>query len=343
MKKKITIRDVAEYAGVSRTTVSYVLNNVNKISEKTRKKVLKAMKDLDYQPDFTAISLSKRKSHIIGVVIPSYEQSIAPIFKENFYYTEMLAGMEYEFKKHDYDIIFSAIKHPQDLKNWIRRRNLDGLIFLGMVPQILQKELPLLDLPMVLTDNYEQSLEQFHKIFIDDLEGGYLATKHLIELGHTQIGFVGHDLTNISIDMNRYRGFEKALDEADLQINHKFLFDGKGSTFETGFQIGLEILSLHSNMTGIFASSDILALGIMKAFETNKRKVPEDFSIIGFDDIVMSKYITPSLTTIKQDVFNKGSVSAQTLFKAIEGKLEDPVHITLPIELIIRNSTAPRT
>src|SRR5690348_11896229 len=132
MEKKVTIRDVAAYSGVSRTTVSNILNGVNKTSEETKERVLQAIKDLNYQPDFTAISLTKKKSNMIGVIIPSFDKSLAPIFRENHYYTEILGGMEYVFKSQNYDLLISGIMNPIECKNWIQKRNLDGLIFLGL-------------------------------------------------------------------------------------------------------------------------------------------------------------------------------------------------------------------
>lgn len=339
MKKKITIRDVAIYAGVSRATVSYVINGINKTSEETKERVLKAIKELNYQPDFTAISLSKKKSNIIGVVIPSFDDSLAPIFKENHYYTEILGGMEYVFRNQNYDLLISGVREPDDCKNWIQKRNLDGIIFLGLFPECLYEEIKTLDVPIVLIDNYEKHGDFYHNIRIDDELAGYLATKHLIDWGHTRISFVGHDLTNISVDVNRLRGFKRALQEANLSVDEGLLFDGRGSSFEVGYQMGENLLEFGDKTTAIFASSDILAIGIIKALHRHGKEVPKDYSIVGVDDLVISSYSLPSLTTIRQDVFNKGRISAQTIIDMIELEISDPVNITLPIELVVRESS----
>ncbi|TCP27831.1 LacI family transcriptional regulator [Scopulibacillus darangshiensis] len=339
MKKKVTIRDVADYAGVSRSTVSYVLNGVNKMSNNTKEKVMKAIKELDYQPDFTAISLSKKKSNIIGVIIPSFDDSLAPIFKENHYYTEILGGMEYVFRKHNYDLLISGMREPEDCKSWIQRRNLDGLIFLGLFPERLYAEIRLLDCPIVLMDYYGKHGDLYHNIRVDDEQGGYLATKHLIDRGHTRISFVGHDLTNISVDVNRLNGFKKALQEANLPVDEDLLFDGRGSFYEVGHQMGTKLLELGDKVTAIFASSDILAIGINKALQEHKKEVPKDYAIVGFDDLAISSYSVPSLTTIKQNVFNKGVISAQTILDIINQESSTPANITLPVELVVREST----
>ncbi len=150
---------------------------------------------------------------------------------------------------------------------------------------------------------------------------------------------MGHDLTNISVDINRLRGFKKALQEADISIDESLFFDGQGSFYEVGYQMGGNLLKLENKPTAIFASSDILAVGIMKAFEDHGKVIPKDYSIIGFDDLAISRYLGPSLTTIKQDVFNKGIVSAQTIIDTIKQKTLNPVNITLPVELVVREST----
>lgn len=339
MEKKVTIRDVAAYAGVSRTTVSNILNGINKTSEETKERVLKAIKELNYQPDFTAISLTKKKSNIIGVVIPSFDKSLAPIFRENHYYTEILGGMEYVFKNQNYDLLISSIMSPVECKNWVQKRNLDGLIFLGLFPKDVYNEIKSLNIPIVLIDNYEKHGEKYSNIRIDDELGGYIATKHLIDRGHNCISFMGHALSKISVDGKRLRGYIKALQEANLPLNDDLLFDGQGSFYEVGFQMGRKLLELGDKVTGIFATSDILAVGIIKALQEHGKKIPEDYAIVGFDDLVISRYSLPSLTTVGQNVFNKGVLSAQTMLSIIEQQTSNSTNIDLPIELIVRKST----
>ncbi|MFJ7724610.1 LacI family DNA-binding transcriptional regulator [Neobacillus sp. NPDC097160] len=339
MKKKVTIRDVAAYSGVSRTTVSNILNGINKTSEETKERVLEAIKELNYQPDFTAISLTKKKSNIIGVVIPSFDKSLAPIFRENHYYTEILGGMEYVFKNQNYDLLISSMMGPVECKNWVQKRNLDGLIFLGLFPESIYNVIKTLNIPIVLIDNYEKHGEGYPNIRIDDEMGGYIATKHLIDKGHTCIGFMGHALNKISVDEKRLHGYMKALQESNLPLNEDLLFDGQGSFYEVGFQMGRKLLEFGDKVTGIFATSDILAVGISKALQEHGKKVPEDYAIVGFDDLVISRYSLPSLTTIGQNVFNKGVLSAQTILNVIEQGTSDPANIDLPIELLVRKST----
>ncbi|AKG37253.1 LacI family DNA-binding transcriptional regulator [Paenibacillus durus] len=339
MKPKTTIRDVAEFAGVSTATVSYVLNDINKVSQQTKERVLEAIKHLDYHPDFTAISLSKRKSNMIGVMIPFVNHSLAPIFKQDHYYMEIISGMEHISSAQNYDLLISGVRDTEDCKSWVAKRNLDGLIISGPLPDSLMKELNTFNIPIVLIDNYGDFRKNY-QIMIDDELGGYLGTKHLLNNGHTHISFVRINLPSTDlIDQQRYRGFKRALNEAHISINPDLVFDANGNSFEIGYKIGMKILDLKEKTTAIFASTDILAVGIIQAFRENGKEVPKDYSIVGFDDLEISRYISPKLTTIRQDVFNKGVVSAQTIIDAIEQNGSHPVKLTLPIELIVREST----
>ncbi|MBM7702208.1 LacI family DNA-binding transcriptional regulator [Metabacillus iocasae] len=342
MNQKITIRDVAKYAGVSPATVSYVLNGVKKVSDETKYRVLEAVKELNYQPNFTAISLSKRKSNMIGVMLPLVDDSLATIFKENHYYSEVISGIEYVSRKNGYDILISGAGNPEDCKNWITKRNLDGLLFLGTFSENLYKEMKTLSTPIVLIDTYEEYAKHYHNIHVDDELGGYLATKHLLQLGHRSIGFVAHRLTNSPVDTKRFIGYNKALAEANISVNQELIFEGHDSSFENGYRMGEKVLALGDKLTAVFATSDILALGIMKALNEHGKQVPHDYSIVGFDDLTISNYSTPSLTTVRQDVFKKGVVSAETLIQAIEGKIQTLARIHLPVEIVKRDSTSKR-
>ncbi|MFC0270599.1 LacI family DNA-binding transcriptional regulator [Metabacillus herbersteinensis] len=340
MNQKITIRDVARIAGVSSATVSYVINGVNKVSEETKARVLQTIAELNYQPDFTAISLSKKKSNMIGVMIPLVEGSLAPIFRENHYYSELISGIEFVSRKNGYDFLLSGFGKPEDCKNWVMKRNLDGLVFLGSFPESIYQELKALSMPIVLIDTYEEYAKHYTNIRIDDERGGYLATKHLIEYGHRSIGFVSPGPVNNPIDSLRLKGFQQALKEANLPFQDAFVFEGKDSSFENGYQIGKNIIKAELPITAIFAAADILALGIIKAFNEADKKVPIDYSVIGYDDLLVSRYASPSLTTISQDVFKKGAISAEMLISTIEKKETEFKTFCLPVELVIRDSTS---
>lgn len=341
MKEKITIRDVARHAGVSAASVSYVINGINKVSDETKERILKAIKELNYEPNLTAISLSKKKSNMIGVMFPLTNDSLAAIYQYP-YYSEMISGLEYVSRKLGYDVLITGTNDAMECAKWINKRNIDGLLLLGEFPAQFYKKMKTLSTPIVLVDTLEKYENDFHLISVNDEKGGYLATKHLIDLGHRSIGFVAHRLQNSLIDERRFIGYKKALMEAHIEVCEDLLFEAHNSSFENGYKLGRHTLLHHQQMTAIFASSDTIALGIMKAFQEAGKQIPKDYSIVGFDDLKLSSYTSPSLTTIRQDVNNKGMVAATTLIHAIENRFTTLQQINLSVELMIRESTGKK-
>ncbi|MDF1507961.1 LacI family DNA-binding transcriptional regulator [Robertmurraya sp. DFI.2.37] len=338
MNKKPTIRDVAKYAKVSPATVSYVLNGVNKVSEDTKTRVLEAIETLNYYPDFTAVSLSKKKSNIIGIMLPITEDSPA-VFKNNLYYNEFVSGVEMVARNHKFDTMITGVSSPEEARLWVKKRNLDGVIFLGKFPQNLFAEMTKLDIPIVLIDTYEEYTSFFQNVKIDDEYGGYLAGKHLIELGHKNIAFVSTSLELSPVDSKRFTGFKKALQQAGVKLKSEFIYEALDISFEKGIQLGEQILTESKPITGIVVVSDILAIGMIKAFQENKKLVPEHYSVVGFDDLSISKYMTPSLTTVRQDIFQKGKSAAELLIHSFEAPDAEQHTIELPVQLVVRGST----
>ncbi|MGM0836390.1 MAG: LacI family DNA-binding transcriptional regulator [Bacillota bacterium] len=339
MQKKLTIRDVAKHAGVSHATVSYVLNGVSKVSEETKKKVMKAIDELNYHPDFTAVSLSKSKSSLIGVMVPLIEDSPAAMFQKNQYYHEFISGVEMVARQNKYDTLITGVGDPIECRNWVKKRKLDGLIFLGLFPESLHQEMKKMDIPIVLIDTYEAYTNQFNNVHINDEYGGYLAAKHMVELGHREIAFVATNLNASPVDQRRFDGYKKALDEKNIAWKDSLLFESYEITYENGVKTGEAIVQSGHAITGIVTVSDILAIGIMKALQKNNKKVPDDFSIVGFDDLTISQFMSPSLTTVKQDIFNKGKMATDLLVQSIGNENRQTQTIELPVTLVRRDST----
>jgi DNA-binding LacI/PurR family transcriptional regulator len=343
MEKKPTIRDVAKHANVSPATVSYVLNGVKKVSDKTRRRVLETIDQLGYYPDFTAVSLSKKKSNLIGIMLPltddSPDDSHAFVLKNNLYYNEFVSGVEMVAREKQFDTMITGIANPEECRRWAKKRNVDGLIFLGLFPQSIFEQMSKLNIPVVLIDTYEKHTKLFNSVQIDDELGGYLATKHLIELGHKNIGFVSTHFEVSQVDTNRFKGFKKALKEAGISVNCKFIYTTRDITFENGMEMADRILTDANELTGIVTVSDILAIGIVKGLQSNGKHVPDDYSVVGFDDLTISQFTTPSITTIKQDIFKKGEKAAELLLNHIEDRSIEPQIIELPVQLIVREST----
>ncbi|MFY4773652.1 LacI family DNA-binding transcriptional regulator [Metabacillus sp. RGM 3146] len=342
MKRKITIRDVAKHAGVSPASVSYAVNGKKKVSAETKQKILKAIQELNYRPDFTAVSLSSKKSKLIGIMKIWNEDSLLPVLQSNPYYNEFISGIESVTRTHGYDILLTGIENAEESEEWVHKRNLDGLVLMGSFPSVVQNLAETADIPIVLVDYYEGVSGNFHTMNIADEEGGYLATKHLLELGHTCIAMA---LTNISkspVDHQRFLGYKRALKEFGVPFRESLVFDSVSNFFQSSLEAGNDILRSKQNITAVFSTSDTLSLGIMRTLSSNGMKIPEDFSIVGFDDLSVSQYLTPSLSTVRQDIFKKGQLTATMIFKAMEQGNSEPLKETLPVELIIRESSVAR-
>ncbi|SDO34028.1 LacI family DNA-binding transcriptional regulator [Alkalicoccus daliensis] len=338
MKRRATIRDVAERAGVSKTTVSYVLNDVKKVSAETKLRVMEAMQDLSYEPDFTAISLTKRKSNLIGIILPLVNKSIASIMEENTYFNEMISAIEQVARENGFDILLTGLAEPAEYRTWVHKRRLDGLLFLGLFPESIYSEMRSMDVPAILIDTYEKHTGNYPSVNVDDEKGGYLAASHLLELGHQSVGFLTTGLEN-PVEYYRYQGYIRAYGEWGLPPPDTVLTKSAHS-FQSGADAAEKVLN-QSGLTAVICTSDITALGLIRALREAGKKVPEDFSVTGFDDIHLSRYTTPSITTVRQHIRQKGSRAALKLLAAMEGKPTEAE--VLNVELVKRESTAPYT
>jgi len=340
--KKVTIRDVAKHAGVSVASVSYVLNNVDKITPETKKRILNAIKELDYKPNMMARGLSNGKSGLIGICLPITEKGDIPgdLLENNPFFSEFISGIEYTTRNKGYDILISGLGKNMRYKDWIQRRMMDGLIILGVYPKNLFEEIKGLDIPIVLSDAYEEYAMDFHRVMINDELGGYIATKHLIDLGHKRIAFVSGSIKNSFINRYRYQGYVKALKEAGIKTDKSLIFE-EHVTFNGGYSVGEKMRQSGCNATAVFVAADIMAIGLLKSYIEANYKVPEDLSIIGFDNIKFAQYSIPGLTTVKQDIFMKGRISAEMILNDLEDGKRTNHSVILQPELIIRESTAP--
>ncbi len=336
--KKITIRDVAKHAGVSVASVSYALNGIDKLTPETKARINQAILELDYKPSLTARCLSNGDSKLIGVALPITETGDIPgMLLNNPFFGEFISGVEYVTRKEGYDIVISGVESNKQYKDWIQRRRLDGIIMLGVYPRSVFEEIKDLGVPITLTDAYEDYAKGFHRVMLDDQKGGYLATKYLIDMGHKKIAFVSGSIKNSPLNNQRYLGYLKALREAELEAKKEYYIEAPVS-YEGGYKAGVNLIESQMDITAIFAVADIMAVGLMKAFRENNKSVPEDYSVIGFDDIKFSSYVMPGLTTIKQDIAKKGMVSAEMVLEALKNKSMESKTIILEQELIIRDS-----
>lgn len=341
MEKKSTIKDVARYAGVSVATVSYVINNINKVSEETKERVKKAMDELDYQPDFSARTLSMKKSNIIGIVLPSIESGTveSSIMHDNPFYPEFLSGVEYFSRKCGYDIMVTGIKSVE-YQSWISKRNIDGLVLLGLYSQEIVTQIKgkgKSNMPVVITDWYGEETEMFINLGVADEEGGYIAVNHLINKGHKNIAIAAGEPEISSVNNARLNGYKKALSENNIPVSEELIFKS-GVSFEDGEKIGRKIAQ-NNCATAVFAVADIMAMGIIRGVTAEGKSIPKDVAVVGFDDLNIAKYVTPALTTVRQDIFKRGELAAKLIIDKIEGNEGECRNVIMPVEIIEREST----
>lgn len=329
----ITIKDIAKEAGVSVTTVSNVIHNKkSRVSPELVKRINEIIKKNHYSPNLSARALVSKNSRIIGVLSYGEKTDVRSISEDPFLGT-LIRSMEYEISLRGYYTMFYTISTEEELLTLRDNWNLAGIIVHGLFEGKLFNFLTKTDIPCVLIDSYIKD-EHFYNVGIDDYKGGYMATSHLIKNGHKNIAFASPAIFETGVVHERYEGYVNALKDAGLRQKDKNLF--QVNTIEAGFTLGQKIAS-RKDITAVFATADLLALGIIAGLRNKGLNVPEDISVVGFDDLYSSPLWNPPLTTIRQDVRLKGLTAVNTLVDVIEGK-EVKKQISLPLELMERES-----
>lgn len=332
---RATLKDVAERAGVSVATVSYVLNGKSSISEQTRERVLGAVREMDYVPDLSARSLSMRDSKLIGVVVPQTEPGDR-LMLQNSFYGEVLSSIECEARRQGYHILISATDANESYLTLAKQRNLDGIIIIGMYPDEFYQQMKKTQIPIVLIDSYCED-HYYHSVRIDDAYGSYLATNYLLQHGHREIAlFVGQVKEN-GVMKKRLVGYKQALDEYGIGFREEYVFEGQ-TDYESGIVLARRMVAAGLPATGIVAAADILAIGAIKGLYEMGLNVPKDYSIIGFDDLEIANYITPGLTSIKQQISLKGKRAVELLLNHIADPTLTKQEEILPLSLVERES-----
>lgn len=335
MARRTTLKDVASSAGVSLATVSYVLNGKKQISEKTRQRVFKAIEELDYIPNLSARSLASNDSKLIGVVIPQTEPG-SELMLENQFYSEILSSIEYNARICGYHIIVSATDINESYLTLAKKRNLDGIIVIGMYPDEFYKQMKKALIPIVLIDSYCQD-HYYHSIRIDDAYGSYLATKYVLEKGHEKVAFFCSRLKENGVMQKRLLGYKQALEEKNIEFKKELVFEGN-IDFDNGINLAKAFVKSKTDATAVVAAADILAIGAIKGFKQSGVKIPDDISIIGFDDLQIARYLPIGLTTIKQQISLKGEKAVELLIRSINEDDLSKQEVILPISLVERDS-----
>lgn len=334
---KITIKELARRAGVSITTVSRAFNGYRDISPETRRRILQLAEELNYRPSGVARSLVMKKSKTLGLIISGFTNSR----KGHHFAFDVICGVSDQASHLGYDMILAATSpHQQEQVPYIelcQRRQLDGVIFLGArINDVYLKEVLDSSVPCVLIDVPLLSDKCSH-ITVDNQKGARMAVNYLIEQGHEKIGFInGHQAAFVSAE--RLIGYEKAMKRIGT-FSPDLVYHGNFDE-ESGMDGVRTLLQKHPDITAFFCASDWMAIGAIRQLKKMGKRVPEDVSVIGFDDIDMTQYTSPTISTVYQPRYEFGKQAVDLLVKLFEKEKGEAV--VLEPQLVIRESTGSR-
>jgi LacI family transcriptional regulator len=328
-----TIHDVAEHAGVSATTVSRYLNRRIELPQPTASRIDAAIEALDYRPNLLARRLSTGRTEAISLVAPEIG---------NPFFAELMAAVEHEAQRQGYAVYMSSTRGDPALElaalRRLRDRHVDGMILMtnrvddGTLAAMIAESGP-----VVLLDEDVPGAPA-PRIFVENEHGTYLATRHLVAAGHRAIAFAGGGEGLLSTRQRRL-GFERAMAEAGVPVRPEHLIFGAYSR-SFGRLTARQLLQLDEPPTAIVAGSDHIAIGALQELNDRALSVPEDISLVGFDDVPIAELVDPPLTTIRQPIAELGRQGLQTLMALIAGHETSPL-TRLPVELVVRRSVAP--
>ena len=335
----VTIDDIALQAGVSNTTVSNVINGrVGRVSQATIRKINAIIAETGYVPNMSARALASNTSKVVAVISHLDPQKSGNIMADPFF--EIFIGsVEEVLRANGYYLMLRTVSCADELLAFSRNWNVEGIFLSGVFEGgQIHKTLSRLTIPVVLSDSYLDDYAHTVNVGLEDKQGGYLATKHLIEAGHCAIAFACPPISGKGVVWQRLLGYRQALDEAGIPFDESLVFESEFSTHTT-MDLGSR-LAKRKEITAVFATADIMAAGIMAGLQQCGRIVPRDVSIIGFDDINWCRLTMPMLTTIHQDSQRKGEIAAQYMVSILEGKAIGQRNHILPVQLKIRGSVA---
>ena len=328
-----TSHDVAKKAGVSVATVSRVLNGSPLVTESARHKVLRAVKVLNYQPNRAAQRLRAGRSHVIGLIISDIQ---------NPFFTSIVRGIEDVAHQHDYSLVLcNSDEDPEKEKlyiNVMRSEEVAGVILASASeanPQV--DDLIAYNIPVVAIDRQIDN-RQIDSVLAANINGARAATNHLIQLGHRCIGFVGLPLTRTP-GKERYEGYRRALREHNLPVSHDFVCIADAKQ-QGGYESARDILTQQPCVTALFVANNLMTLGALDAIRERGLKIPDDISIIGFDDMPWANLLQPPLTAIAQPTYELGKRAAEMLLGRLKERDKPVTHEHLETRLIVRGSTS---
>ncbi len=327
-----SIKDVAREAGVSIATVSRVLNDIDVVNEDTKKKVLDAIKKLGYRPNIVARSLKTQRTKTVGILVPDISSG---------FYPQIVRGAEDVANIYDYNVIlcnsdFDSEKEKEYLRV-LKEKMVDGVIYMS---SSLQEEtldiINELNLMTVLVETKDKE-ESLPSVTIDNTKASKEATNYLLNKGLSKIAFVGAKNDNMNAWGERYVGYKEALSDKGIAIDESLVYFG-GLKVKNGYEAVEYFEKDNKAYDAVICASDEIAMGVINALRERGKKVPEDVSVVGFNDNIMSSVFYPKITTIKQPSYDMGSVAMRMLIKLLNKRELDESQFVLDYALIERDS-----
>ncbi len=328
----VTIRDVASKAEVSIATVSRVVNGNRPVHQDIRERVLKAIEELDYRPNYLARALRQHNTSMIGLIIPD---------NSNPFYAEVARAIEDAGFVAGYSVILCntdlSEEKQQAYVDVLLSHKVDGVIFIDIKNTISKafKRILAADIPAVLA-NADRPIPAMDQVMVDNHQGGYLAGQYLLRLNHQHIGCITLFPPHV-YQSSRIVGFRQALAEGGIELTSEAFAVGNGR-YDSGYKAMQELFQRCPDLTAIFVYNDLMALGAINALHAQGMRIPEDVSVIGFDDIFYASAFEPALTTIAQPIAAIGQECIARLLERIQQPEKEPMHVMLPVALIERLS-----
>lgn len=327
------MRNVAELAGVSVTTVSHVVNNTRTVSPQTRQRVEEAMRDLGYRPNVLARSLRRGKTHTIGIILPD---------NTNPYFAEVARGIEDASFSQGYSVILCNSDNDLDKErfytNVLLEKQVDGIIFLaaGLSSDTIHN-LQKRGIPLVLVDRRVPDVDVDY-VLADNQQGAWQAIRHLIDFGHHSIACIAGP-AGVQLSRERIEGYRLALKSAEINFDPQLVIEGDFK-YQSGYSAAREIFERGIPPTAIFACNDLMAIGVYRYAHEVGLHIPEHLSIVGFDDVHLAAYTNPPLTTVRQSKQEMGSLAVKLLLGRMTQQDLTPRVEILDTQLVIRGSAA---
>lgn len=333
--KNVKMHDVARMASVSQATVSRVINNSGYVSDETRRRVLKAIEQLNYEPYPAARRLALKLTENIGVVM---SEPLASIL-HNIYYTRILQGILEVIEETNYNLSLGAITYSQKsnftLPLVIRRKDVDGILILGVISEPTLEKIRDLGSPFLLMDNHMLH-EGVAAVENDDSGGAYKATRYLIDKGHREIAFIGIRNSH-PLGIETWKGFKRAIEESNIPIHPTHIQEEDLS--REGGSIAMDrILKPPSRPSAVFVSSDYMAAGCLELLHKRGIHIPKEMAVIGCDDLEFANFTTPPLTTVHINTEEMGKRATKIIMDLIQGAYKGPIKTIIPNHLVERES-----